>query len=64
MRPWLSLTILACALIGSACAQEFPPKTYDWVRASDETVQLDPADLEKAGTCTSSSGQSNPYRWR
>src|SRR5216684_3225243 len=44
MRPWLSLTILACALIGSACAQQFPPKTYDWVRASDETVQLDPAD--------------------
>jgi len=44
MRPWLSLTILACALIGSAWAQQFPPKTYDWVRASDETVQLDPAD--------------------
>jgi hypothetical protein len=37
------LTLLMCALIGTAWAQ-VPPRTFDWVRASDEMVQLDPAD--------------------
>jgi hypothetical protein len=41
MRTRLSL--LMCALIGTALAQ-VPPRTFDWVRASDEMVQLDPAD--------------------
>ncbi len=44
MRTRLSLAILVCAFIGSARAQQLPPKTFDWVRASDEVVQLDPAD--------------------
>ncbi|HZE27263.1 MAG TPA: hypothetical protein VE083_07745 [Terriglobales bacterium] len=44
MRTSLISTILACALIASAWAQQLPPRTYDWVRASDEIVQLDPAD--------------------
>jgi hypothetical protein len=44
MRIRLIFTILAWTLVGSAPAQQFPPKTYDWVRASDEIVQLDPAD--------------------
>jgi len=43
MRTRLSLAILVCAFIASAQAQ-LPPKTFDWVRASDEVVQLDPAD--------------------
>jgi hypothetical protein len=43
MRGPLSLFILTCALVGSAVAQ-VPPRTFDWVRASDEVVQLDPAD--------------------
>jgi hypothetical protein len=43
MRGPLSLIILTCALVGSAVAQ-VPPRTFDWVRASDEVVQLDPAD--------------------
>jgi hypothetical protein len=41
MRTWLIPAVLAC---GCARAQQFPPKTYDWVRASDEILQLDPAD--------------------
>jgi hypothetical protein len=44
MRTWLIPAVLACALIGCARAQQFPPKTYDWVRASDEILELDPAD--------------------
>ena len=44
MRTRLILAISACALIGSAWAQQLPPRTFDWVRASVETVQLDPAD--------------------
>jgi hypothetical protein len=43
MRGPLSLFTLICALVGSAGAQ-LPPRTFDWVRASDEVVQLDPAD--------------------
>jgi hypothetical protein len=39
----LLLTLLACGLVASAQAQ-LPPRTFDWVRASDEIVQLDPAD--------------------
>jgi hypothetical protein len=37
------LTLFVCASIGAAWAQ-VPPRTFDWVRASDEVVQLDPAD--------------------
>lgn len=44
MRTPLIFTILAWALVGPARTQQLPPKTYDWVRASDEIVQLDPAD--------------------
>ncbi|MGC2197519.1 MAG: hypothetical protein WA628_22800 [Terriglobales bacterium] len=44
MRTRLLLATVACALIGSAGAQQVPPLTFDWVRASDEVVQLDPAD--------------------
>ena len=43
MRGPLTLFILTCVLAGSAGAQ-LPPRTFDWVRASDEVVQLDPAD--------------------
>src|SRR5258705_6899544 len=43
MRGPLTLLILTCVLVGSAGAQ-LPPRTFDWVRASDEVVQLDPAD--------------------
>jgi hypothetical protein len=43
MRTRLAFIFLACLLIGHAAAQT-PPRTYDWVRASDEFVQLDPAD--------------------
>jgi hypothetical protein len=44
MRTRLTLAIFTCALISSAWAQ-LPPRTFDWVRASDEVVQLDPADF-------------------
>ncbi len=44
MRIRLILATVACALIGSAGAQQVPPMTFGWVRASDEVVQLDPAD--------------------
>jgi hypothetical protein len=44
MRTPLLLATLACTLVGSAWAQQLPPRTFDWVRASDEVVQLDPAD--------------------
>jgi hypothetical protein len=37
------LTLFVCAWIASASAQ-VPPRTFDWVRANDEVVQLDPAD--------------------
>lgn len=43
MRGPLTLLILICALVASVSAQ-LPPRTFDWVRASDEVVQLDPAD--------------------
>jgi hypothetical protein len=36
--------VLVCGWIGCAWAQGPPPRTFDWVRASDEVVQLDPAD--------------------
>jgi len=45
MRTRLTLAIFTCALIGSAWAQQLPPRAFDWVRASDEVVQLDPADF-------------------
>ncbi len=44
MRTRLSLAILAGVFLSSAWAQQLPPRTFDWVRASDEVVQLDPAD--------------------
>jgi hypothetical protein len=37
--PGLSITVLA------ACLWAQPPRTFDWVRASDEVVQLDPMDF-------------------
>lgn len=40
-------SILAGALMTSAWAQ-VPPRTFDWVRASVESVQLDPADYHTA----------------
>jgi hypothetical protein len=44
MKTPLILATLACVLISTAWAQQLPPRTFDWVRASDEVVQLDPAD--------------------
>lgn len=43
MRGPLILVILICAFTCVVRAQ-LPPRTFDWVRASDEVVQLDPAD--------------------
>lgn len=40
----LILATLLCAVIGTAGAQQLPPRTFGWVRASDEVVQLDPAN--------------------
>jgi hypothetical protein len=42
------LTLFVCATIASAWAQQVPPRTFDWVRASVESVQLDPADYHTA----------------
>jgi hypothetical protein len=42
------LTLFVCAAIASAWAQQVPPRTFDWVRASVESVQLDPADYHTA----------------
>jgi hypothetical protein len=44
MRAQCILSILVCVLAVNAYAQDLPPRTFDWVRASDEVVQLDPAD--------------------
>ena len=44
MRTPFLLALVVCAIIASAWTQQLPSKTYDWVRASDENVQLDPAD--------------------
>jgi hypothetical protein len=44
MIKTLAVAVFLYAAIGSALAQQFPAKTFDWVRASDEIVQLDPAD--------------------
>jgi len=46
MKTWL-LTLFVCASIASVSAQ-VPPRTFDWVRASVESVQLDPADYHTA----------------
>ena len=43
MRGPLILVLSICTLSGILCAQ-LPPRTFGWVRASDEVVQLDPAD--------------------
>ena len=43
MRALIFATLL-CAAIGTAGAQQLPQRTFGWVRASDEVVQLDPAD--------------------
>jgi hypothetical protein len=40
----LLLAMLLCALGGSGLWAQ-PPRTFDWVRASDEIVQLDPMDF-------------------
>jgi len=55
MKTRLALILLACALIGSAWAQ-LPPKTYDWVRASDELARLDPADYHTGRVYRPASG--------
>ena len=44
MRAQFILSIVVCTMLASVRAQELPPRTFDWVRASDEVVQLDPAD--------------------
>jgi len=44
MRTRLGMAALICGFLSSAWAQQLPPRTFDWVRASDEVVQLDPAD--------------------
>jgi hypothetical protein len=44
MRTPLRLAALLCALMGCGFAQQLAPRTFDWVRASDEVLQLDPAD--------------------
>ncbi|HWX93447.1 MAG TPA: hypothetical protein VNY29_12525 [Terriglobales bacterium] len=41
------LTLFVCASIASAWGQ-VPSRTFDWVRASVESVQLDPADYHTA----------------
>jgi hypothetical protein len=41
------LTLFVCASIASVSAQ-VPARTFDWVRASVESVQLDPADYHTA----------------
>src|SRR5581483_6750740 len=41
MRKILIFGLLTCALAGALFGQE---KTFNWVRANDESVQLDPAD--------------------
>ncbi len=37
----LGLSLVLCAI----CLSAQPPRTFDWVRASDEIVQLDPMDF-------------------
>jgi len=44
MRASRIFATLICATIGTTWAQQLPPRTFGWVRASDEVVQLDPAD--------------------
>jgi hypothetical protein len=44
MRTVLRFGAVFGVLVGCAAAQQLPPKTFDWVRASDEIVRLDPAD--------------------
>lgn len=34
-----------CSVLSAVSLWAQPPRTFDWVRASDETVQLDPADF-------------------
>src|SRR5256712_7659917 len=41
MKTSFMLGLLLCAFATPSLAQQ---KTFDWVRASDETAQLDPAD--------------------
>lgn len=41
MRPLFALLVT----LSAACLWAQPPRTYDWVRASDELVQLDPMDF-------------------
>ncbi len=41
MKVTFTLALLLCAIAQSSTAQQ---KTFDWTRASDEEVRLDPAD--------------------
>jgi hypothetical protein len=42
MRKFQALWIVVCALPVSSSAQQ---RIFDWTKASDEAVQLDPADF-------------------
>jgi hypothetical protein len=55
------LVTLACALIGPAWAQQLSPRTFDWVRASDEVVQLDPADYHSGRVYRAGSDGGNMH---
>jgi hypothetical protein len=39
--------ILASLILGFALCSVGRPRTFDWVRASDENAQLDPADFHQ-----------------
>lgn len=59
MRTRLILSALVYMLTGPAWAQQPAPKTYDWIRASDEIVQLDPADYHTGRVYRSGSDGGN-----
>jgi hypothetical protein len=61
MRTQFMLVTLACALIGLAWAQQLSPRTFDWVRASDEVVQLDPADYHSGRVYRAGSDGGNMH---
>jgi hypothetical protein len=60
MRGPLILVILICALTCVVRAQ-LPPRSFDWVRASDEVVQLDPADYHTGRIYRPSSDGGNMH---
>jgi hypothetical protein len=61
MRTQFMLVTLVCALIGPAWAQQLPPRSFDWVRASDEVVQLDPADYHSGRVYRAGSDGGNMH---